>query len=223
MARSFNGTNEHVYFGTPDNAWTSGCIAFRFKHTSTTVMVLSSIVQNNGRRGFSILANPFSTGRIYVECYPATTPTAVAIASSGTPAMNDGAWHHCAFNWNHNSGQSNELFVDGSSVGQQNASANWGWSFSGDLSEMINIGEDYTGFYADYNGSIAEWGLWAGVQLTADEIVALSKGYSPNRIRPTALQMHVPLVRDVRDLKGRAASVSGGTVVDHPRVIGGAV
>jgi len=49
------------------------------------------------------------------------------------------------------------------------------------------------------------------VQLTADEIAALSKGFPPNLVRPTSLDMHVPLVRDVRDLRGRAiSSLVGG-------------
>jgi hypothetical protein len=222
MARSFNGSTDRISLGSP-GTWNPGTIAFRFKHTSTSVMVLASIVQNNARRGFSILANPFSVGRIYVECYPGSTPTAVGIASSGTPAMNDGNWHHCAFNFNQNNGQSNELFLDGTSVGAANASADWGWTHSGDISENIDIAKDPGGFYANYTGSLADYALWTGVQLTADEIAALAKGVPPNRIRPTSLEIHMPMVRDVRDLRGRAVSVTGGTVVDHPRLDGGAV
>lgn len=44
-----------------------------------------------------------------------------------------------------------------------------------------------------FNGQIAEAAVWS-VALTADEIVALSKGVSPNLIRPTSLVAYYPLL-----------------------------
>jgi hypothetical protein len=223
MARSFNGSGDRIRFGAPDTSWTVGTVSFRFKHTSTSVMTMVALEQDNGRNGFAILANPFSVGRIYVEGYPGTSPAAVSIATSGTPAANDGVYHHCGFCWNFAASSTNKFYYDATDQGANSGSgAAWGWA-AGDITEQIAIGEDYGPFYSDYNGSIADFALW-DVQLNADEIAALSKGVSPNRIRPTALQMHVPLVRDVRDLRGRSvASLVGGTVVDHPRLVGGAV
>jgi hypothetical protein len=89
---------------------------------------------------------------------------------------------------------------------------------------IINLANDPSGIYGPYNGSLAEYGVWQSVNLTADEIAALAKGVPPSRIRPSNLEVYVPLTRDVHDLKDRPVSaITGGTVVDHPRVIGGAV
>jgi hypothetical protein len=70
-----------------------------------------------------------------------------------------------------------------------------------------------------WSGSLAEIGMW-DVALTAAEIAALGKGYTPKLIRPTALRLYVPIVRDVVDVRGGLALTTTGTSVSvHPRVI----
>lgn len=223
MARTF-ASGDHLYYGdAPIGTWTTGTIAFWFKHTSTSVMTMVSIdFPGSTSFGFDILANPFSVGRVFVEAFNNSTAR-VQIASSGTPAMNDGSWHHAAYVWDCASAGLNNFYVDGASVGTANASSGWAVGAVGNPAR-IQLADDTTGFYSDYVGSLADFAVWSNAQLNADEVSALYKGFPAQLIRPTSLEMHVPLVRDTHDLRGRAVSATvGGSVADHPRGVGGAV
>lgn len=76
-------------------------------------------------------------------------------------------------------------------------------------------------------GSAACVALWAAY-LDDDEVMSLTKGFSPRRVRPQSLKFYVPLVRDLRAVFD--ALSSGGhsgwtttgspTVTDHPRSYG---
>lgn len=223
MARTF-ASGDHIYYGdAPIAAWATGTVAFRFKHTGTAVMTMMSLDSPGSTSyGFDILANPFSVGRVFVEAFNNSTAR-VQIASNPTPPSNDGNWHHLAYVWDTASGGLNTFYLDGASVGTANSSS--GWTVGAvSFPARIQLADDTTGFYSDYAGSLADFGLWSNAQLNADEVAALAKGYPAHLIRPTSLEMHVPLVRDTRDLRGRAVSaIVGTTVSDHPRVIGGAV
>jgi hypothetical protein len=69
------------------------------------------------------------------------------------------------------------------------------------------------------DGRIAEVAIW-NVALTDDEIVSLSKGFKPYRIRPQSLRFYAPLIRNVQDLSRSLALTNnnGATVARHPRV-----
>jgi hypothetical protein len=68
-------------------------------------------------------------------------------------------------------------------------------------------------------GGVAECAIW-NVALNEDEIVALSKGMSANRIRPQSLVFYLPGIRNVIDLKKETAITSVGSpgVIAHPRI-----
>jgi hypothetical protein len=69
-----------------------------------------------------------------------------------------------------------------------------------------------------FTGAMAEAGIW-NVALSADEITALSKGFSPLLVRPSALIHFLPMWRDLADFKGPTATNNGSTATgDHPRV-----
>lgn len=70
------------------------------------------------------------------------------------------------------------------------------------------------------NGSLAEVGIW-DVVLTMDELISLSKGFAPRRIRPQSLVFYTPLIRNVVELRSGlsvSTSASAPTVSEHPRV-----
>jgi len=69
-----------------------------------------------------------------------------------------------------------------------------------------------------WHGKLAEVAVWTGVVLTADERAALAAGAPVIKVRPSALVFWPPLVNDANDRFGRAASLNGTTVVEHPRV-----
>lgn len=70
-----------------------------------------------------------------------------------------------------------------------------------------------------FAGELAEAGVWLGT-LTADEVVALAKGMTCDKIRPQSLVFYAPLVRALVDQKGGLALTNnnGATVANHPRV-----
>lgn len=70
-----------------------------------------------------------------------------------------------------------------------------------------------------FDGRIAEVGIW-NAALTADEMAALAKGFSPRLIRPQSLVFYAPLVRDLIDVRGGLALTNNNTatVADHPRI-----
>lgn len=223
MARSFAGGTDKLQYGNAPTAgvWQIGAVAFWYRFTSATVMEMFSIYPAGGRNGFGILANPFNAGRIYVEAYDNSAPT--AFAASTNPGSNDDNWHHFAYNFNTNNGAANSIYSEGALVTSANASKAWPID-NFVAGAPINLGADVSGFYTAYSGSLADLGLWIGGQLTADEIAALAKGASPDRFRPDLLELYVPLVRDTHDLMGRAVStISGTSIVDHPRVLGGSI
>jgi concanavalin A-like lectin/glucanase superfamily protein len=68
------------------------------------------------------------------------------------------------------------------------------------------------------DGTVAEAALW-NVVLTAGEIAAIQKGFSPALIRPQSLVDYWPLTRDLSVVKGGAISAVNSPVVEnHPRV-----
>ena len=70
-------------------------------------------------------------------------------------------------------------------------------------------------------GGLAEIGIW-NVALGDDEILELSLGVPPSKIRPGSLVAYLPLVRDLIDVKGNAFAITGSlSVGDHCRIFGG--
>lgn len=71
------------------------------------------------------------------------------------------------------------------------------------------------------NGVQSEIAIWKGAGLNADEVVALSKGFTAPQIKPQNLSFYAPLVRDLQDLRNNFTITNNGgaTVATHPRVI----
>jgi hypothetical protein len=68
------------------------------------------------------------------------------------------------------------------------------------------------------NGSYAELGVWQEPLSNAD-VAALSKGMTPDKVRPEKLVTYIPLVRDIQDVKsGTALTNTSSTVANHTRV-----
>jgi hypothetical protein len=73
------------------------------------------------------------------------------------------------------------------------------------------------------DAKMAEFAIWGGVALTADEIAAYSSGMSPLAVRPQSLFRYRPLFARAANeecwVSGTSATVSGATAADHPRII----
>lgn len=155
----------------------------------------------------------------------ATTPRNIYFVVSngsnmnGFVAKNVTGWHHAAFTFDGSqTGNANRLKIYFDGVAETA-------SFTGTIpattsnnvaNEAIRIGQDPNGNFG--SGEYAELGAWQAT-LTAEEIVALSKGMTPDKIRPQSLVFYTPLVRDLVELKsGIALTNTNTTVATHPRV-----
>ena len=65
----------------------------------------------------------------------------------------------------------------------------------------------------------AEVGVW-NTNLTASEVLSLSRGMTCDKVRPQSLVFYAPLVRDLIDVKGGLTITNNNTatVANHPRV-----
>jgi hypothetical protein len=70
-----------------------------------------------------------------------------------------------------------------------------------------------------FGGSIADFGVW-DAELSDDEIVSLSRGFSCHKIKPASLVFHAPLIRVFQDNIGNLVltNVNAATVSDQPRI-----
>ncbi|WP_292322644.1 LamG-like jellyroll fold domain-containing protein [Mesorhizobium sp.] len=223
MARSFAGGTDQLYWSMPTTSPAVGSFAFRMKTTQTTVNAAAVVYWDTSSRwGFGFILNN-TAGKLLVQGYSSSSTPAIQLLSTTT--VNDGNWHSIVFNYNRANGGANALFIDGT----QEASGNSGalWNKLGNNLPFV-LGDSLDTFWPSYVGEIAEVAHWADAsnsQLNADEIEALGlprNGFSPRLIRPTSLIFHAPVVRETRELRaGLAGNTTGGSVSDHPRVLGG--
>ncbi|TIV70589.1 MAG: LamG domain-containing protein [Mesorhizobium sp.] len=164
------------------------------------------------RLGWGLILNNTANKLLFVG-YPTSTPDGIQLLS--TSNLNDGNWHSVAVNFDRTIGNQNELFIDGASQVASNATANWG------NNSFKNLGAGITnGFWAAYNGHLAEVGYWSA-KLSADEAKALAQGICPLKIQPTTNLMYAPNIRDVNEWRfGVTPTTVGGSASDHPRVYG---
>jgi hypothetical protein len=103
-------------------------------------------------------------------------------------------------------------FVDTTQI----ASASAAGSLTG---ENICIGGYYDTTYT-LVGAIADVAYW-NVAISAAEVASLTRGFTPDQIRPQSLQFYAPLVRDLSDVRGgrTITNVNTATVASHPRII----
>lgn len=216
MARSFAGGTDRIAFQPPSNLGLAGCaIGFRFRTTQATNAVqLASKWSATSRLGWAFILT--SAGRIEYLAYDNTTQQILLI--TGATGLNDGNWHSVVANISTVAAGTTSIYVDGSLYQSGNNAGN-----HGNNSNPVTLGDSYDAFWASYIGSIADVGYWFSASLTTDEIASYAKGFSPALIRPDALEVYAPMVRDYQCKVGTpiaASGFSGTTVSDHPRVMG---
>jgi hypothetical protein len=85
---------------------------------------------------------------------------------------------------------------------------------------LITIGIRLIGALAaqGFQGDLAEVAIWSAT-LTPGELLSLSRGFKPVRVRPQSLVYYAPLVRDTVELRGGTSLGGVFTAgVAHPRV-----
>ncbi len=133
-------------------------------------------------------------------------------ATAGTFIVN--TWHHCVAVFASNT--SRTAYFDGT-AGTENTDTRS--AVSSDRVAIGRAGDTSPGDY--FSGRIAEVGIW-NAALTAAEITALSKGYSPQLIRPQSLVFYAQLIRDEDYDKVGGLSLTPfntPTIAPHPPMI----
>jgi hypothetical protein len=187
------------------------------KTTQTTFNACPASYWNgSSRNGWGFILNN-TANKILFQGW---SSAALRMNALSTSDVNTGNWVHILGNYNRNSGASNELFINGTSEATATSSASW---TTANVNFWFNFGDNPDPFWPSFVGDIAKAGHW-NVNLDAAEIAALSKGFDPRLIRPSALLHLCPMVRETHELRhGRAAVLTGTTVSDHPRILGGTI
>lgn len=172
--------------------------------TAGTYRILVNVALNSNNRFVLLVSNSNLMGAWSVA------GGTYSQADGGSPATG-GAWNHAVAVFG--STTSRRVFLNGSQTGTNATSS----SPSAPTGSSIGCNSFDT---ADtHSGLIAEVGVWSAA-LSAEEITALAKGYSPQLVRPASLVACIPLVRDLVDLKGAAWATTGVVDVgDHCRVL----
>jgi hypothetical protein len=217
MARNFAGGTDRLSYGTWSGVATSGCLAFWIRTTQATVNAcpwyFAALAASND--GVLFLLNN-TAGKI--SAYSKISAGDSIILTS-TTSVNDGNWHHIAYNWQNGSGSSAALFVDG--VQEATGTQSRAWAFSAIAATFFGDANDV--FWSSYVGDIAEAAAW-NRKLTADEVVSLAKRFAPTRIARPSLQWYWPLLRRSDCMLGQAAATTVGTTeATHPPIMGALV
>lgn len=126
---------------------------------------------------------------------------------SGATVITTGAWHHAAVTFD---GTTARVYLD--AVDDVNGAQ----TKPAVTTARVRLGLHDALFPLD--GKIAETGIWSAA-LTAAEITSLSKGYTPDQVRPGSLVAYWPLVRELIDHRGgHTFTATGTTVSDHAPV-----
>lgn len=142
-----------------------------------------------------------------------STTVGGAFTADTTTGYAANTWHHALATGA--SATARTVYIDGGSSATNTSSSTPAGLDNTDLGRLVRLTP------ANYfSGRIAEAAVWNAV-LTASEIAALASRVSPHRIRPTALQLYVPVYgvgSPEPDYSGNARhmTISGPTVADHP-------
>lgn len=111
------------------------------------------------------------------------------------------------------------VFLDG----VKTSTATAGTFFGSQSSPIILLGAfvSVNAYSAFLNGGAFKAALW-NVTLSDAEMVSLSKGFSPRRVRPQSLRLYMPLVRSVQELIAALSitATNAAAAVDSPRAYG---
>jgi hypothetical protein len=177
MARSFNGSTDHIQTGsyTVSTPAISLCAWFNRGTLSNTYNVIAS---QNLTGHIQIMIK--STGQM---AYYLSVTGEVLDPGSATVSAN--TWTHVGMTYNSTNGL--VTYINGVSDGTVSA----GGSLSS-ITAPMDIGYDDQNPGRDFPGSIADVAQW-GVSLSALEVAGLAKGARPYQVRPSSLTGWWPL------------------------------
>jgi hypothetical protein len=137
-----------------------------------------------------------------------------------TSTQNITGWNHWAFTFDSSqTGNANRLrgYLNGVALTLGFSGTIPATTSNNVLAETIRIGRiTYDNSWS--TGDFAEFGMWQAT-LTAAEVASLGKGMPCSEVRPQSLVFHVPLVREIQELRrAMALTNTASTVATHPRI-----
>jgi hypothetical protein len=208
MAYEFNGSTQSLSTASTPVTAAPMTLACWFNSDSATVAQRLIEVRLS-------TTNYFSLG---IRGQDAGDPVAIVISQGGAAEITRTTSGYSANTWHHACGvftstTSRAVYLDGGS------SATGTGTRSPDTPNQIQIGI-FAGDNVQYfDGRMAEVGIW-NTDLTASEVLSLSRGMTCDKVRPQSLVAYFPLVRNLVELKGGLTITNNNTatVAAHPRV-----
>lgn len=158
--------------------------------------------------GFDLFANKYdATAK---PCFQIWNGSGAAVVHGTT--LSTGQWYHIAASYD---GSTLRLYLDGGSP----ATASSAIGIGNPYSYPITLGALAHDVGYTLIGDLAEVAIW-NATLTQGEIVSLSKGFRPTKIRPSGLVLYQDLIRSAnRPGIGPTLTAVSPVVAVHPRVI----
>lgn len=227
MAYDFDGANDNIVYGdlpTLSDATSLSCSVWVWNDAITADMtVVTNFDSTAGNAGYRLYFDDVGSisGRtdvynVVVDETNGAGGTPVRIESA-TNSAKANQWQHVFTGAEAGSATGLQIWIDGAEDANSPASLA-ALADLGNSNAPWTIGENPSAGAADRDGRVAELAFWNRI-LTDDEILILSKGFSPLFIKK-GLIFYAPLVRNTGDVKNGATGTATGAVpIDHPRII----
>ena len=210
MGRDFNGTSDQAETGSTPVTATPVTIACWFNADAFPAFSSALCGVSNGVNSRVTLAFR-ATGALRAQ---AGQNDGAAASAQTTNTVSTGVWAHAAGVFASDS--SRIAYLDGT-ASTENTTALVPAAF-----DRITAGFGYIESGSDRSDAkVAEVAVW-NVALTAAEIAALAKGFSPWLVRPQSLRFYAPMIGryspEIDIIGARGLTLTGTAVADHPRV-----
>lgn len=212
MAYDFNATADLTAVGSPFTAHPATLACWYYPDTITTGRCPISIGLAGGTGNLFSIEVQANTGFVIARLIGASGAQNRTVTT--TTGVTTNAWSHVGgvfASLTSRTAYINGIGTTATDSGAEPANLN-----------RICIGARFNGSAGlNADGKIAEAAMW-NVALTQEEMAALAKGFSPSLIRPDNLVVHVPLVRNITEMRDGYSFAANTTITvfEHPRRIG---
>lgn len=214
MSRWFDGFHDYLYTSPAKTAAPVSMAVWFYPETIAANQMLIGLIETGGANSSFRLNAEGAVGGDPLRAY--TIGPGVNKYAQASTGFSINTWQHACGVFAANNDR--RVYLNGGNKGTNSESAT-----PTGISNTILGARPYTPLVFDsLLGSLAEAAIW-DVALTDDDVLILSKGYSPLLVKPESLLLYVPLIRsNDEDLIGGLSLTSFGIgsadITAHPRV-----
>lgn len=218
MARDFSGTTDRVVYASAFNTTSQPLTVSAWVWFNVANQANSQYIWQSAAVGGTFGCAFFQIGGADRQLAFQRAGSTALNFQTATSAFSINTWHHVCASHNGSTGAGSasgaQIYINGVAVG----SAIQDLAGETTTNSGFQIGARTSDNLRNFNGRIAEVAVWNRV-LTAAEVEILVRGYAPDRL-PRLLRFYVPLIRETNEARqGMIGTVTGTTVIDHPRII----